>query len=101
MYNDDEIATFGFNYSDITYAIFDNPGFPDRTISFLCKIPSATSDGGVVYSVNLYLGKRKEVLFQDNRKMNGCYYISKRKILNKEGVIMGYEGRVLNDYRWS
>lgn len=88
-------------WQDVYYCFFNNvTTFPHST-SILCRIKVYNGAGGVVYCTNPQRCTYVEYYTDDNKALNFMYNDSKRKILSRIGLSVGYEGKILNEPKYS
>lgn len=101
-----EYTSFDFLYKDVTICIFDDRReHEDPTVAFLVRIRRFDSDtintGGVVYANNPYRMAYHQELSDDNKRLDVIYKVSKRKILARDFMKLGWEGKILNEPKYS
>lgn len=84
-------------FEDIRYCIFENKTTFPHSLAFLCAIPSYNSPLGLVYVSNPDRRTYQERACKDRRTLNAVFEISRRKILSRSGLSLGWEGYRLND----
>lgn len=100
---DDELEIehilFPVEINNIVICIFDNP---NGDISFLSKLPDDSRQvGGVVRAINSRKQTAYQRLCKTRRALNVIYHTSKGKILSRDNIKLGFEGRILNDPTFS
>lgn len=83
-------------WKDVWYCIFNNTESLPESISILCRIKVMDENAGIVHCTNPSLNTYVEWYFDDVRLMDGTYKISKKKILRRDGLTIGWEGKILN-----
>lgn len=87
-------------WRDVYYCIFENAETFPHSLSFLCRIKVMTEEGGVVYCTNSERRTYKEIYADKTIILDAIYRNSKRKILMRSKLTLGWEGRILNDARY-
>lgn len=84
-----------FDTKNIIIAIFEIKH--NNSLAFIHKLPFVDKDAGVITSENVETEHYYEVMIHSKIIMNAVYTMAKKKIMAREGAILGWEGRILND----
>lgn len=91
----ESLKGFPYLYKDVRMAIFENETTFPHSISFLIKVPLQTVEAGILICTNPYKGTYVQRALRNRKMLEEAYKDSKKKILSRKGIILGWEGEML------
>lgn len=92
---------YAFDYSKVSYCIFVNKSTFPESFCLMCALPCEFVDAGLIYTINPSKHTYEERACQSKEILYYIYEDVKKNIVTNKQKFLGWEGRILNEPRYS